>query len=54
MCRTTWRPRRVVAGVEAERLEDLAHDPLVVLGLLEVLLPFLLQLVVLRAADPRL
>ena len=40
--------------VELERLEQLQDDLLVVLGLLEILLPFLLQLVVLRAAERRL
>ena len=40
--------------IELERLEQLEHDLLVVLGLLEILLPFLLQLVVLDAAERRL
>ena len=42
---------RLAVSVEAELIEDLEDDPLVVLGLLEVFLPLFLELAVLGAAD---
>ena len=47
-------PRGLGLRVEPESLEQRQDDPLVVLGLLEILLPLLLQLVVLDAAERRL
>ena len=46
--------RRLALGIEAQGLEDLEQDRLVVLGLRQVLLPLLLQVRVLGAAEGRL
>src|SRR4030095_2862361 len=44
-------PRRVLVQIHAQRLEDIAQDLFVPPRLLQVLLPFLLQVIVLRALD---
>ena len=54
MCRTTSRPGRLRLGIELEPREDVFDDAHVVLRLLEVLLPFLLEVVVHGAAERRL